>query len=206
MFFTIKNSILQHRVVSLIVAFVLVVIFSMVFFSVNQNVASQVPSEQTTAVKTHMINTSNPTVPPMATKIYSGNAYQIAFPQQWIQDTDTAAVYQDNMLSLQPDASNPNENAHVAVEITSTQDTSLAKMSAGLSLLGFKRTNTTVGGIAAQKFAGTVSLSQKVLHNIAYLFEYKNQVYLIKLSYQGTTDDPRLELEFTQSINSFRVN
>ena len=188
----------------------LVILCSTLIISIRaQNTPQQLqepPAQQITSANNSFKNNNGPTLPHLETRTYSSATYHVAFPQNWIEDTNADATFHGNMLSLQPDVSNPNENAHVVVEINSTRDISLASMSAGLSLLGFHKSYTTVEGITAQKFTGIVTLSQKTLHNIIYLLTYNNQIYLIKLSYQGSEDDSQLEAEYTEFVNSFTFN
>jgi hypothetical protein len=210
MYSKIRNVLLQHRFESLMILVVVVLIFSAIFFTISQqhpeNV-QEVPASQSNAQNNPPhINANNPTLPQVETQTYAGATYHIAFPQTWTEDVNADSDFHGTMLTLKPDTSNPDENAHVAVEITSARDNSLASMSAGLSLLGFHKSYTTVQEIAAQKFTGTVTLSQKMLHNTIYLFSYHSQIYLIKLSYQGSATDAQLEEEFTQSINTFAFN
>lgn len=206
MYIKIKKFIFAHRVLSIIVLVLLVVLVSTLYYSWIQNVpvTGQVPVKQHIAANASLNTAANPTIPPVATTNYSQNLYTIAVPQTWSEDTNTPVAYQENMQSFTPD-SNPSENAHVAIEINNTQDTSLASMSAGLRLLGFHPLTTSVDGIPAQKFIGAVTLSQKILHNTIYLFTYNKQNYLVKLSYQSTADDPGLEQKFTQMVNTMQL-
>ena len=211
MYSNIKNYILQHRLATFVVLLLIVILFIPVFFSTSQqdklSKVQEVPVQQHTVTNIPSSTSSEPTLPAVATTIYSEGTYQLAVPQTWTQDTDTATAsdVRGSMTSFVPRASNADENAHVAIEINSTQDTSLASISGGLAFLGFHKSTTTVSGIAAQKFTGAVTFSQKTLHNTIYLFSYNNQIYLIKLSYQGSVYDLPLEKEFTQVVTSLKL-
>jgi hypothetical protein len=206
MYSLIKNGIYQNRLVSIILLCALTVLISLLYFSLTQPrvILQEPPVHQQTAAKTTVPGI--PTFTPSETQTYTNPTYSMSFPHSWSEDTNTAADTQGKLLSLKPDAQDPLENAQVAVEINSTQDTSLAKIRAGLTFLGLKNSFTSVQGIPAQKFTGTVTLSQKILHNTIYLFSYKEQIYLIKLSYQGEKYDAQLEQEFIQSVNTFSFN
>jgi len=201
-----KNYIRQHPLLVSLVLLVFIVLFGIVlyFSSGNTTTEQKAPVQNISVTKT--ISKSRSKLPNIPTKTYTGNNYNVSYPQTWTEDTSAIESTQGNLLYLQPDVSNSNEEAHVAVEINNAEDTTLASMSAGLSFLGFKKVNTIVGGVAAQKFTGKVTLSQKILHNTIYLFPYKDQVYMIKLSYVGSSYDVQLEQEFTQFVNTVILN
>ena len=205
-----KIDVRQHPLFLIFLMLAIIVIVGIGFFTANLNtIKEESPAVQQAYVTKTISNTShaisNPTFSPKSTYIYTGENYQAKFPTDWTEDVNTLETTQGKMLTLQPNTSTPDESAHVAVEINSATDVPLSSMSANLTFLGFKKDTTVVGGLAAQKFSGTVTLSQKTLHNTMYLFSYNNQTYLVKLSYVGKYDS-LLEQQFTQFVNSFSFN
>lgn len=209
-----KIDIRQHPLFIVFLLLAIVVIIGIGFFSANLNTINgqntsitPIPKNYVTKAMSTTSNNSNPTVAQKSTHIYTGDGYQVAFPTDWTQDTDTPYDNTEgSMIEFQPRALSSDESPHVAVEINDAKDVSLASTSAGLSFLGFKKGITTIGKIPGERFSGTVTLSDKVLHNTIYLFSYNNQTYMIKLSYQGSGYDTQLEQEFTQFVNSFTAN
>ncbi len=204
----IKNFVTKHRILSVIVLCALIVILSTIYYAI----IGPHPVTQVQEPVSHTTNSANttitivPTYPKVATQTYTNPTYHISFPQTWTEDTNTTADSQGKMLLIQPEQKNASENAHVAVEINNTQETTLANMSKGLTFLGLHKSYDTVDGISAQKFTGVVNFSGKILHNTIYLFQFDNQIYLIKLSYQGSDTDEQLEQEFIQTVNTMRFN
>jgi photosystem II reaction center protein PsbP len=201
----IKLSARQYLLIAAGLVIVLIII-GISFFSTSGNNTNKERTSTQISNVTKTTTQNYPTLPVKDTYTYTGNTYRVTFPKSWNVDTDTLYSTQGKMLYLQPNTSDTTESANVAIEINSTDTTSLSNMSQGLSFLGLKRTDTTIGGISAEKFSGMVTLSQKMLHNTIYLFSKNNQIYLIKLSYVGSNYDAQLEEEFTQFVNSFNFN
>lgn len=174
--------------------------------SSSKTPVATVPSTKS-AEKNTESNNGNVTTPVPVTstavdswKDFKNVLFSIKYPPTW---NESESLANGTYLVLQPPLIRTGESGHVAVEINDSNRVSVASMSAGLKVLGFRKEIATVAGIQAQKFSGTIKFPGKIIHNTAYLFGNNGKVYFIKLSYQQVEIDSVLEQEFVKIVSSF---
>lgn len=133
-------------------------------------------------------------------KDYKNSNFSLKYPPDWERVEDWP---QGTLLVVQPTKTQTSTPSRVAVEINDASRVSVGSMSAGLSALHFKMQAGSIAGLPAKKFSGVINFPGKIIHNNAYLLEHNGKIYYIKLSYQQTGVDLKLEEQFGQIVSTF---
>lgn len=131
--------------------------------------------------------------------------YSLSYPQGWQESESGVPEGIGSVVYLQPPNANPIINPHVVVKVVPTTQKAISTTNLVYTLLNYQKTDTTVDGVAAQKYTAVLQSVHGPLHSIAYVFQKSGNIYLVELGYTQKNTDLQLEGEFSQIVNKFLI-
>lgn len=200
-----KLSKKQLVILSILAAFLLFIfIFLLLPFTTGQGANYQNLNNKSLSPAAGIFATPTQEI---TTKIfrYKNDDYSLDYPDSWTINLRQLNDMNGSLMVLQPKISKIGTNPHIAVQVTDAGPSSIASMEAGFAVLKYKKESAIVSGTSADQFTGTLPSPQGLLHNIAFIFESKNRLFLIKLSYTQHQQDPQLEEQFKRIASTFTL-
>ena len=134
-------------------------------------------------------------------KEYDGQTFQVQYPSNLALDTgqaDDGSIF-TKFVSL-------DGKIKIFIDSFNGANTPVSKLSNLFNLLQYREEQSSIVGLPARKFSGSVKITGAgTTQEIVYILQKGDLVYKLQLSYVGTNVDPQIEQTFYQMITTLQL-
>ena len=159
--------------------------------NVNQTSPTQVP-----------VSAGNEFTTP-AWPLYKGEGYQVSYPPDLIAKPGVISTGGTALL-LSGKSSNDVDYT-IEIQITSSSATPVENVSNVFRGLGYQESQIIISNLDARKFSGHIGDGLSALQETAIIFEDRERLYKIQLSYQKDQPDFQVQQIFQKILAAFKL-